>query len=76
MHTKTSNENMKLLGVIESKWGEVRRQHVFKLMEEQDRVLRSFFAKQKGGDTSWRPTGQMEKITASKDGLARAKGMG
>ena len=36
VHTTTSNENMK--SVIETKWNEVRRQHVFKLMEEQDRV--------------------------------------
>ena len=42
VHTETFNKNMELLGVIESKWNEVRRQHVFKLMEEQDRVLRSY----------------------------------
>ena len=46
------------MGVIESEWNEVRRQHVFKLMEEQDRVLRNFFAQKKGGDTSGRPTGR------------------
>ena len=58
VHTETFNKNMELLGVIESKWNEVRRQHVFKLMEEQDRVLRSFFAQKKGEDTSARPTGR------------------
>ena len=58
VHTKTFNENIKLLGVIESAWNEVRRQHVFKLMEEQDRVLKSFFAQQKGRDTRGRPTGR------------------
>jgi hypothetical protein len=47
---------MELLGVIESKWNEVRRQDVFKLMEEQDRVLRSFFAQKKGRDPSGKPT--------------------
>ena len=30
----------------------VRGQYVFKLMEEPDRVLRSFFAQKKGADTS------------------------
>jgi len=58
VHTETFNKNMELLGVIESKWNEIRRQHVFKLMEEQDRVLRSFFAQKKGGGTSDRPTGR------------------
>ena len=57
VHTETFNKNMELLGVIESKWNEVRRQHVFKLMEEQDRVLRSFFAQKRGEDTSGRPKG-------------------
>ena len=56
VHIETFNKNMELLGVIESKWNEVRRQPVFKLMEEQDRVLRSFFAQKNGGDTSGRPT--------------------
>ena len=58
VHAETFNKNMELLGVIESKWNEVRRQHVFKLMEEQDIVLKSFFAQKKGGDKSGRPTGR------------------
>ena len=49
---------MKLLGVIESKWDEVRRQRVFKLMVEQDRKLRSFFDQKKGRDKSGKPTGR------------------
>ena len=32
------DKNVELLGVIESKWNEERRQHVFKVMEEQDRI--------------------------------------
>ena len=36
----------------------MKRQHVFKLMKEQDRVLRSFFAQKKGRDTNGRPTGR------------------
>ena len=55
---KTFNENMKLLCVTESKWDEERQQHAFKLMEEQNRVLRSFFAEKKGGDKRGRPTGR------------------
>ena len=58
VHTETFNKNMELLGVIDSKRNEVRRQHVFKLMEEKDRVLRIFFAQKKGEDTSGRPTGR------------------
>ena len=58
MDRYTSNENVKLTGVIESKWDEARRQHVFKLMEEQDRVLRSFLVQKKGGDKSGRTTGR------------------
>ena len=55
-YTQTLNKNMELLGVIESNWNEVRRQRVF--MEEQDRVLKSFVAQKKGGDTSRRPAGR------------------
>ena len=39
--TKIFNDNMKLLGVVESKYDDIRRRHVFKLMEEQDRALRT-----------------------------------
>ena len=41
------------------KWDAVRRQRLFKLMEEQDGVLGSFFAKQKGVIKSRRPTGHV-----------------
>ena len=74
VHTETFNENMELLGVIESKWNEERRQHVFKPMEERDRVSRSFFAQKKGGDTSGRPTargGGAELTRASRKRCAR-----
>ena len=67
VHAKIFKKNMELLGVIESKWNEVRRQHVFKLMEEQDKVLRSFFAQKKGGDTSGRPTGPAEGQSISEE---------
>ena len=39
---------MKALGVLESKWDPIRKKLVRRLLEEQDKVLRSYFA-QKGG---------------------------
>ena len=39
---------MKALGVLESKWDSIRKKLVRRLLEEQDKVLRSYFA-QKGG---------------------------
>ena len=44
VHAKTFNDNIKLLTVLESKWDDIMRRHVFKLIKGQDRVLRSFFA--------------------------------
>ena len=35
-------------GVLESKWDPIRKKLVRRLLEEQDKVLRSYFA-QKGG---------------------------
>jgi hypothetical protein len=43
--------NMKALGVLESKWDPIRKKLVRRLLEEQDKVLRSYFA-QKGGTRS------------------------
>ena len=42
---------MKTLGVLESKWDPIRKKLVRRLLEEQDKVLRSYFA-QKGGARS------------------------
>jgi hypothetical protein len=39
---------MKTLGVLESKWDPIRKKLARRLLEEQDKVLRSYFA-QKGG---------------------------
>jgi len=39
---------MKALGVLESKWDPIRKNLVRRLLEEQDQLLRSYFA-QKGG---------------------------
>jgi hypothetical protein len=48
VHVESFNKNMKALGVLESKWDLVRQKLVRRLLEEQDKVLRSYFA-QKGG---------------------------
>jgi hypothetical protein len=42
------NRNKKALRVLESKWNPIRKKLVRRLLEEQDNVLRSYFA-QKGG---------------------------
>ena len=44
------NANMELLGVIESERNAIRKRHVWKLLEEQDRVLRSYYAQRDGFD--------------------------
>ena len=38
VHTKTFSEYLKLLGVVKSKWDEILKQPVFKLIEEQHKV--------------------------------------
>ena len=51
VHVESFNKNMKALGVLESKWDPIRKKLVRRLLEEQDKVLRSYFA-QKGGARS------------------------
>ena len=57
VQAESFNSNMKALGVLESKWWDpIRRKLVRRLLEEQDRVLRSYFA-QRGGmrsNGSWK----------------------
>jgi hypothetical protein len=55
-HVESFNKNMKALGVLESNWDLVRQKLVRRLLEEQDKVLRSYFA-QKGGARSQRGEG-------------------
>ena len=45
---KVFNANMELMGVIESERNAIRKRHVWKLLEEQDRVLRSYYAQREG----------------------------
>jgi hypothetical protein len=51
IHVESFNRNMKALGVLESKWDPIRKKLVRRLLEEQDKVLLSYFA-QKGGARS------------------------
>ncbi len=55
-HVESFNKNMKALGVLESKWNPIRQKLVRRLLEEQDKVLRSYFA-QKGGTRGQRRQG-------------------
>ncbi len=45
------NRNVKTFGVLESKWDPIRKELMRRLLEEQDKVIRSYFA-QKGGTRS------------------------
>jgi hypothetical protein len=56
VHVESFNENMKALGVLESKWDLIRQKLVRRLLEEKDKVLRAYFA-QKGGARSQRGAG-------------------
>ena len=56
VHVESFNKNMKALGVLESKWNPIRQKLVLLLLEEQDKVLRSYFA-QKGGTRGQRGGG-------------------
>ena len=59
VHVESFNKNKKALGVLESKWNLIRQKLVWWLldmMEEQDKVLRSYFA-QKGGTRGQRGGG-------------------
>ena len=57
IHVESFIRNMKTLGVLESKWDPtgIHKKLVRRLLEEQDKVLRSYFAlkggtRRKGGD--------------------------
>ena len=56
VHVESFSKNMKALGVLESKWDPIRQKLVRRLLEEQDKVLRSYFA-QKGGTRGQRGEG-------------------
>ena len=56
VHVESFNKNMKTLGILESKWDPILQKLVRCLLEEQDKVLRSYCA-QKGGARSQRGEG-------------------
>ena len=53
IHVESFNRNMKALGVLESQWDPIPKKLVRRLLEEQDKVPRSYFA-QNGGTRSKR----------------------
>jgi hypothetical protein len=53
VHVESFNKNMKALGVLESQWDPIRKKLVRRLLEEQDKVLRSYFAQK-----SWAQGGE------------------
>ena len=61
VHVESFNKNMKALGVLESKWDLIRQKLVRRLLEEQDKVLRAYFA-QKGGARSQRGQGFRARV--------------
>ena len=50
-HVESFNKNMKALGVLESQWDPTCKKLVRRLLEEQDKVVRSYFV-HKGGTRS------------------------
>ena len=48
VHVESFNRNIKIMGVLESKWDPIRKKLVRCLLEEQDKVLRSYFAHKRG----------------------------
>ena len=60
VHVESFNKNMKSLGVLESQWDPICKKLVRRLLEEQDKVLRSYFA-QKGGARSQGGEGTHDK---------------
>ena len=53
IHVESFNRNIKALGVIESKWDPIRRKLVIRLLEEQEKVLRSYFTQMGGTRSKW-----------------------
>ena len=48
VHVESFNKNMKALWVLQSKWDPIRQKLVRRLLEEQDKVLRSYIAQKRG----------------------------
>jgi hypothetical protein len=67
VHVESFNKNMKALGVLESKWDLIRQKLVRRLLEEQDKVLRTCFA-HKGGARSQRGKGFRARVGNTSSG--------
>jgi len=67
IHVESFNKNMKALEVLESKWNPIRQKLVSRLLEEQDKVLWSYFA-QKGGTLGQRGKVLMAKVGSMSSG--------
>jgi len=67
IHVESFNRNMKAVGVLESKWDPIRKKLVRRLLEEPDKVLRSYFA-QKGGTRSKGRTGAIARAGSISNG--------
>ena len=50
MEEKVFDANMEYMGVIASERNAIRKRRVWKLLEEQDRVLRGYYAQCEGFD--------------------------
>ena len=64
MLRSSTTPDMKTLGVLESKWDPIRKKLVRRLVEEQDKVLRSYrcsYFAQKGGTRSKGGTGAIAR---------------
>ena len=61
MHIESFNKNLKALGFLDSKWDIIRKKLVRRLIDEQDKVLKSHFPP-KGG--TWSKEGTFENIKA------------
>ena len=80
VHVESFNKNMKALGVLESKWDPIRQKLVRRLLEEQDKVLRAYFAQKSGARIhggkrdSWQGSGtcQVGYVCVKKERIAYA----
>ena len=62
VHAQTFNDNLKELGVVESKRNTIRKGLVHELLNAQDTVLYSYFAQRSGErGGSWNPESTVEE---------------
>ena len=69
MHVQTFNDNLKELGVVESKRSTIRKGFVHELLHAQDTVLCSYFAQRSGAKGGG--CGQKNTVEEAFQGLDR-----